>query len=198
MHHSSHHSYTGDDTFLLEIRAGGLVAETAIAMLYTRYRRRVYHSIRRIIARHHNYRGTPEDLVHDSFILMIQKIQFENLTVRSLHGFWLGIANNLFLNQLKKDERIVGVYESEEKYGLNEDTPEVLYLALEKEEQMAKTFSLLGPRCREVLMLWIDRYSMPEIAGLMNLSTAAMARKIKYSCFKKLKELIKAGYKMPG
>lgn len=198
MHHLSHHSYSGDDIFILDIRAGGLVAETAIASLYSRYRRRVYHLLRRIIKRHHDFRGTPEDLVHDSFILMIQKIQFENLNVRSLRGYWLGTAKNLFLNQLKKDERIVGVYESEEKYGLNEDSPEILYLSREKEEQMAYTFSQLGSRCREILLLWINQYTMPEIAEQLNLSTVAMARKLKYGCFKKLKELIKTGYKMPG
>ena len=54
-------------------------------------------------------------------------------------------------------------------------------------------FSRLGSRCREILMLWINQYSMAEIAGRMNLSNACMARKIKYECFKKLKELVKSG-----
>lgn len=198
MHHLSYHSYSRDDVFLLEIRAGGHSAETAISDLYTSYRRRVYSTMRRLTTRHHDFRGTPEDLVHDSFLLMIHKIQFENLKPCSLSGFWLGIAKNLFLNQLKKDKRFVWVHESEEKYGLNESTPETIYLHNEDREQMAYTFSQLGPRCREILLLWLNQYSMPEIAGQMNLSTVAMARKLKYGCFKKLKELIKTGYKMPG
>jgi hypothetical protein len=34
---------------------------------------------------------------------------------------------------------------------------------------------------------------MKEIAGLMHFSNVSMARKIKYGCFKKLKEIVNSG-----
>jgi RNA polymerase sigma factor (sigma-70 family) len=198
MHHAQNHKYVQDDYFVREIKAGGSRADRAITSLYLKYRKRTYASLCRLISKNREFKGAAEDLLHDSFITLIQKIQYGPPDFYSLQGFWIGIGKNIFLNQLKKDSRILLVQEEDEKYGLEEMTPESMLLSREEEEQMILTFSQLGARCREILLLWIDQYSMVEIARKMNLSTDAMARKIKFTCFKKLKELVRIGNKMPG
>lgn len=196
MTHLHSHVFLRDEDFLREIRAGGPRAETAITCLYKLYRKRVYTSMKKLIRKYPEFRGTSEDLVHEAFILMVQKIQFEACEIQSIPGFWIRAGKNLFLNQLKKDQKIFLVRDSEAIYGLNELSPEIEFLNREEEEQMLSTFSELGTRCREILLLWINQYSMKEIAERMNLSNDSMARKIKFECFKKLKDLVRTGNKI--
>lgn len=193
MTHLHFRVFLRDEDFLREIRAGGPRAETAIGCLYQQYRKRVYASMRRLIFRHPAFKGAPEDLVHDAFILMIHKIQYEGCAIHSLVGFWIVTGKNIFQNQLKRDQKLFLVRDSEEIYGLNELSPEVEYLNHEEEELVLSTFSKLGTRCREILLLWINQYSMVEIAEKMNISNDNMARKIKCQCFKKLKDLVRTG-----
>jgi RNA polymerase sigma factor (sigma-70 family) len=198
MNHLHCHTFFRDEDYLRKIEAGGQEAEAAITCLYKKHRSRAFTAMNRLILKHPDFRGSPEDLVHDAFLVMIHKLQFESVEVRSLSGFWVGIGKNIFLNELKKDERLILVKENEEKYGLNEETPENLFLKQEARDQMAKTFARLGPRCREILLLWVNQYTMTEITQELNLTNVAMARKTKYECFKKLKELVRIGNKMPG
>jgi len=196
MTHLHHQVFLRDEDFVREIRAGGLRADTAISCLYRQYRKRVFSSISRLIKKHPDFKGTADDLVHDAFILMISKIRNEASEIHSLQGFWIGAGNHLFLNQLKRDQKVILVRDAEEIYGLNEVSPETDYMNREKQEQMQSTFAKLGTRCQEILLLWINQYSMVEIAERMNLSNDAMARKIKFECFKKLKDLVKTGNKI--
>ncbi len=196
MTHLHFRVFLRDEDFLREIRSGGPRAETAIGSLYQQYRKRVYASMRRLIFKHPAFKGSSEDLVHDSFILMIHKIQNEVCDIHSILGFWIGIGKNLFLNQLKRDQKMFLVRDSEEIYGLNELSPEIEFLNREEEELMLSTFSKLGARCQEILLLWINQFTMVEIAERMHLSNDNMARKIKFECFKKLKDLVQTGNKI--
>lgn len=192
MNHLHCHIYLRDDDYLREIRAGGSRADNATSCLYLKHRKRIYTYLRTLISKQGAFKGVPDDLVHDSFIIMIEKIQQDAAVVRSLAGYWIGIAKMLFLNQLKKDERIVLVGDAEQKYGYEAGLQHSI-IHDHEENKMEAAFLKLGPRCREILMLWINQYTMLEIAGLMHLSNASMARKIKYECFKKLKEIVNSG-----
>jgi DNA-directed RNA polymerase specialized sigma24 family protein len=124
---------------------------------------------------------------------MLDKLRHQPPEVRSLGGYWIGIGKKLFLNQLKRDQRTVLVKDLEEHYGYDEDTPESLFFNREEQLRLETAFASLGQRCQEILLLWLNRFSMVEIAQQMGLANDAMARKIKFDCFKKLKELAKTG-----
>jgi len=109
----------------------------------------------------------------------------------------MGITRKLLLNQARKDERIL-LREPEEAYTPDEESIEARLLETESSTLLQQTFDHLGSRCKEILLLWIERYPMHEIARKMDLSGAPMARKIKHECFKKLKNLVKDGNKLHG
>lgn len=198
MNHLHGHPLQQDQEYIRIIREGGPPANRAIQQVYLRYCQPVYRYLDKLIYKNALYKGLPEDLLHDAFLALVRRVQFEGLEVQSLCAYWKGIGRRLMYNQLRKDERILLVNEDEEVYGLDEDSPESLFIGREREAYLASMFSMLGPRCREVLLLWIEKYSMPEIALKLNLSSGIMARKIKYECFKKLKDLLQNGNKMPG
>jgi DNA-directed RNA polymerase specialized sigma24 family protein len=193
MNHLQCHLFLRDEDYLREIRAGGSRADHAISCLYLKYRKRTFSYMDTLISKHGEFKGLPEDLVHDAFIIMVDKIKQDHLGIHSLAGFWIGIGKKLFLNQLKRDQRIVLVNDVEEKYGYEAASQDLFLQDQDENEQLEFAFAQLGPRCREILMLWFNQYTMLEIAGKMKLTNVAMARKTKYACFKKLKEFFKKG-----
>lgn len=194
MNHLHCHTYLLDKDYIPEIQAGGAGADRAISCLYLKYRQRTYTYMNNLISKHPEYKGLADDLVQDSFIIMVDKIRVHGLSVNSLAGYWIGISKMLFLNQLKKDKRIIYVNEAEEYYGYEELTPESILFEKEEQYKLENAFAQLGPKCQEVLMLWLNQYSMAEIAQKMNLSSDAMARKVKFDCFKKLKDYVRSTF----
>ncbi len=190
MNHLHCHTFLKDSDYVSEIQSGGSGADRAISCLYLKYRERTYAYMSKLIGRHSDYKGVADDIVQDSFIIMVDKIREPDFDITSLAGYWIGISKMLFLNQLKKDRRILYVNEADEHYGYEDMTPESILFEKEEQYKLENAFAQLGPRCKEVLMLWLNQYSMIEIARQMNLSSDAMARKIKFECFKKLKTFV--------
>ena len=188
-----------DEQYLIAIRTGGLPGDRAIIHLYSTYHKEVKSSIADMIRQHPGCKTEADDMVHDAFLVMLHKIQFESVHATSLKSFWTGIARRLMLNQVKKNGKITLVEDPEEFYGTVEVTPESIFLTRERNQLFESYLNLIGHRCRELLLFWIAQYSMDEIASRLNLSGAPMARKIKHLCFKKLKKLVQNGNKFhPG
>ncbi len=198
MNHLHGHPYPQDENYIRGIISGGAAAEKAMQDLYVQYRQQLLTYIATLVRRFPEFRGHPEDLMHDAFIVLVHRIESGDGQLRSLLAFWMGITRHLLFNQVRKDERITWLREPEENYPAQEETAETLYLVAESNELLRQTFDLLGHRCKTILLLWIERYPMQEIARKMDLSGAPMARKIKFECFKKLKNLVKAGNKWHG
>jgi len=194
MNHLHCRIFYRDEDYLREIRAGGSRAEMAISCLYLKYRKRTITHLKKVVAKHTEFKAVPEDLLHDSFIVMLDKIMDSSCEIRTLAGFWVGIGKHLLLNQLKKDQRIILINDMEEIYETQAENMEWVVYDTDEDELLEKAFASLGARCKEILLLWINRHTMTEIAQVMKLSNAAMARKTKYECFKKLKELVRTGY----
>jgi len=198
MNHQHGHPSPQDELCIRGIISGGAAAEQAMKDLYLSHRKNILTYIRSLIRRFPEFRGKPEDLMHDAFIVLVHRIEESDGQVRSLFAFWIGICKHLLLNQVKKDERIHLVCEPDEDYLLHKETAEEPYRESESESLLRETFDQLGLRCKQILLLWIERYPMHEIARKMELSGAPMARKIKHECFKKLKNLVKHGNKLTG
>lgn len=179
-----------DDDLIRAVKSGGLTADTAIMSLYARYRKEVSLIISTFMMRYGHRVDEPDDILHDSFIILLHKIQHEDPVITSLKSFWIGIAKYLLLNQIKKDKKIAWVAESESFYGLHCPSPEATYLYDEQFEELHQCLGKCGNKCQEILLLWLSDYSMSEIAERLHLSGPAMARKIKYECFKKLKKIV--------
>ncbi len=180
-----------DEALICAVRAGGSAGENAVMEIYAAHHAIVKIWIQKWIQHHGSGRSDAVDIAHDSFLLMIQKmrhgIEFEG----HITTFWFGIAKNLWLNQYKKASRMILVKDVEEYYEVDHDTPERKLLIREEFREAEKLFNRMGHKCRDVLLLWIQHYTMEEIAERLHLSGSMMARKIKYECFKKVKKLLK-------
>ncbi|MEO6133070.1 MAG: sigma-70 family RNA polymerase sigma factor, partial [Saprospiraceae bacterium] len=139
-------------------------------------------------------RAEYSDIVHDAFLVMIHKIQFGTVAVRSLQAFWIGISRKIILNEVKRHRKLIFVEDVEDDYSSPEISPESLFIITEENVEIEKFISKSGARCKQVLLLWLAQYNMDEIAEELKLSGASIARKIKYTCFQKLRKLILRGH----
>lgn len=190
MSHSPLGWWLTDQHLIARIQQGGADGHQAISLLYMKYRRQVMTSLRKNFSQFPRHNETREDILHDAFLILVQKIETGIMISQSVPAYWAGIARKLLLNQLRKNDRIICVEDPGEYYGQFESSPEDEFILHELEEKLLITFLKLEPRCQRVLELWIQRFTMHEIATMMNLSSDGMARKIKHLCFKKWKELL--------
>ena len=81
-----------DEELIAAIKSGGAKADSAIFSLYAKYNR----DVRSWICYLFNQQGIREDdatdILHDSFLTALHKIQYEEVNVTSLKSYWLGIA----------------------------------------------------------------------------------------------------------
>lgn len=178
-----------DDHFIHAIQTGGAVADKAIMTVYATHHKEIRALIATLISRYGRIKADPADLVHDSFIVMLHKIRYESPEINSLRAYWLGIAKYMWLN-VNRSARINIVAEPDADYNMQGISPEQLMLEEERLNEIERCLCKCGGRCHEILTLWLSDYSMGEIADKLNLSSAAMARKIKHECFKKLKNIL--------
>ncbi len=179
-----------DEESVCAIQSGGPAGDAAIMSLYSRHHHEIRASLLKLMSRHIRYKPEADDIVHDSFVLMLHKIRNESMELISVRAYWLGVARNLWLNHRKRNERMLLVEDADEVYGAHEYTPEYIMLTEERYTRLDQCFTNCGGRCREILLMWLSDYTMQEIADAMKLSSPAMARKIKHECFKKLKDMV--------
>jgi RNA polymerase sigma factor (sigma-70 family) len=136
------------------------------------------------------YRATmqdAEDLFHEAFIILMNKLQNgEHQVEFSMKSFLVSIARNLWKNKSRMNK-----LEEENNRALANE-PDVLYYCddylarKERKEIIAGIIGSLTEKCRTIIKLWMEDFSMREIAERMSLSSERMAIKYKYRCHKKL------------
>lgn len=183
-------SSLADDHLIFAIQSGGPQADKAIMALYSKYGNDVRSAIHQVMSTFGYPHVDPGDILHDSFLIMLHKIQQERVPVSSVFAFWIGIARYQWMNHLKKMKFTNYVSDPPADYGQTDLTPESMVIFDERYKLLDKCLCKCGSRCKEILMMWLSDYSMGEIAERLHLSGPAMARKIKHECFKKLKKFV--------
>lgn len=132
-----------------------------------------------------------EDVFHEALVNMIENILEGKFSGKSTIGTYLyAIANKLCLKRYDRkgrDDR----YMKHESVRLHlADDPETMFINDEKRSLIDKTLSQLKPRNREVLRLWMRKFSMQEIADRLGYESATVVRITKSRSLKKLAEII--------
>ena len=111
----------------------------------------------------------------------------------NLRGYFFGVLKYQHLNFLKEKGKLSPLEESQENsltgnsQIYDADYP---YISKEREDIVYQTLERLGATCRQILMLWIQKYSMTEIAKIVNLPGPDQAKRKRYKCWKSLESLL--------
>jgi RNA polymerase sigma factor (sigma-70 family) len=112
------------------------------------------------------------------------------LTVK-LGTYLLAIAKNKWLAELRKRKKISPQDIDENITNGNPSSLEEL-VTEEKVEFVRNALNMLQPICKKLLLLYyFEEKNMREIAKILNLANADVAKSKKYQCKKSLEELLK-------
>lgn len=154
-----------------------------------------YPPVEKMIYRNGGSRADAKDIYQEALIILYKKAMGNNFTLTAkLSTYLFSVCRFLWLDEIKKRGKIPASELNEENDpGLQEEISK----EAEKEQKLQlaeKAIAQLGEKCREILLLfYIKRKSMSEIAGLLGYSSENTARNQKFKCLesarKKLKEI---------
>lgn len=136
--------------------------------------------IRRHVMSNNGSREDAEDIYQESLIVLYKKCREPEFVLSSsLKTYLFAVARNLWLQELKKRNRIQINTQSE----LQDDTMDEEYQLIQVAE---KAFGLLGESCQKLLlMFYVQKLSMIEIAKNLGFNSAQVAKNQKYRCLEK-------------
>lgn len=175
-----------DQALIDMIQSGGEDLSTAMHILYSKYKDRLLRWLRNRIDE------DPEDICHEAIVNLVESVLDQRFNgSSSIYTYLVAIANKLCLkkrDRLGRDERFKNRYSGQ---NFEEIDPEVLLMSTELREMVEIAMERLKPKNREVLRLWMRKYSMKEIAERMGYQSATVARITKSRSLAQLVQVIK-------
>lgn len=180
--------------FVAAIKAGGASRQAAMRWLYSDRNLR-----QRVIAFAQKHQGNAEDgadLFHEGLIVLDRNVREDRFRGEApVPGYLYSICKFLWMNQLRKNQRVTLVEPTAMNDDIEAETPEVRLHSNELKVVLAQVLEHLGQQCRKILEMWKLSHSMAEIAAAMGFDNDAQARKAKYRCHLGLLQLLE---KNPG
>ncbi|HLO91975.1 MAG: RNA polymerase sigma factor [Chloroflexota bacterium] len=134
-----------------------------------------------------------EDIFQDSLIIVFRKIKANELDLTcSFRTYIYSISRNLWLQKLSKRKQFsrefsdIEVYITMSDYALSEKNQD----EQEKFRLYQQHFLTLGEDCQKVLLLFMKKTSLKDIAEEMGFKTEKYAKTRKYLCKEELKKRI--------
>jgi RNA polymerase sigma factor (sigma-70 family) len=134
-----------------------------------------------------------EDIFQDSLIIVFRKIKANELDLTcSFRTYVYSISRNLWLQKLSKRKQFsrefsdIEVYITMSDYALSERNQD----DQEKFRLYQQHFLTLGEDCQKVLLLFMKKISLKDIATEMGYKTEKYAKTRKYLCKEELKKRI--------
>lgn len=184
-----------DQALIAAIKRGGLDRNRAIRQLYKEddLRRKVIYYVKQ-------NNGSPEegmDIWHEGIIVLDRNVRQDKFREEtSVHGYLYSICRFLWMNQVRKNAKMDFTDDMQRLDEVETETPETQIMEDESKNVLKMILEQIGERCQKILELWKLSYSMEEIAAEVGFSSAAMARKNKYRCHKRLLELLEKNPKL--
>lgn len=112
---------------------------------------------------------------------------------KPLHAYLMGIAKNLWYNELRRKNRHQSV-DIENLASLKDENIDAIELLMNQDQSniLRRLLSEMKVNCKEVLMYWAGGYKMKEIAALLGYKSDAVVRKKKSECMKELLQYLAA------
>lgn len=184
-------NYT-DTELISALKAGGSSCDQAMAFIYRKH----LDSVLSFIMARNGSREEAKDIFQDavlSLLMSVQEGKFEGKS--SLSTYLHAISKNLWYRRFRRsitaDEYKASLSTDEKELG----DPEFILVDQDMEKQLQTLMGGLKDKCKEVLTLWAQKYSMKDIATALGYSNEQVVRNKKNHCMKELKEMVR---KSPG
>ncbi|NOQ97581.1 MAG: sigma-70 family RNA polymerase sigma factor [Calditrichae bacterium] len=173
-----------DREFIQRIKAND---RTVLGELFMKYQRMI--SV--YVLKNGGDKNDAEDIIQETIIVLWQKVNSDSLQLTvKLGTYLLAIAKNKWMAELRKRRKISPQDISENISNGNPSSLDNL-VNEEKIEYVRKALEMLQPICKKLLLLYyFEEKNMKEIAKILNLANADVAKSKKYQCKKNLEEIL--------
>lgn len=162
--------------------------------ILTAFYERNYTVIEKLIVTNSGNEAEVADVFQDALLLLYQKIKENNLQLTcSIHTYFYAICKKVWLNKLRRKNKILYHDQLEEVIPQEEAVTEDLEIDMitaEKEALFRKYFLQLGEPCSQLLILVFNEENYRTIAQKLGI-TEGNVRKKKFDCKEKLLKMIR-------
>ena len=172
-----------DDQLIEMIRQDGAPLEKALRWLDgdKAFRQRVFQHV----TRNGGSREDAEEIWNSSLVTLVSGIQQAQYAQRgALRAYWYGICKGLSSNFFR-NKGFRQLVPTEDEHHLdtpNWETPAHLLLTDEMKGALMQALSKLSEKCRDLLLLWSQSFSMAEIAGKLGYADEDSAKNRRRNC----------------
>lgn len=160
--------------------------DKALRHMYQSY----FPKIKQMVDRLGGRKEDAKDIFQDGVMILYRKIKLEGAYYENPEAFFYTLCRNLWLNKLKRENRMIHPTSFPEREDVEADIAQQL-LAKEHTEKMEQLFDKLGERCSELLkMIFIEQLTTEEIAQRLMLASPDVVKTTKNRCKNKLVELL--------
>lgn len=177
-----------DQDIIAGLKTGGPSAEA-----HMRY---LYQQMREPLIAYLEQQGAGQEEAKDIFQEALLSL-YENLRAdrfreqSSIKTYLISIARFIWLNQLKRADKLRDIKEDLPRVRLTENHIHA-YLSRERDQQLARFLELLQADCQRVLRYaYYENWSAKELAEEMGYKNEQIARNKKSKCLQKLRQLLK-------
>ncbi|MCB0838543.1 MAG: sigma-70 family RNA polymerase sigma factor [Bacteroidetes bacterium] len=177
-----------DEDLLTAIQSGGRDCDEAMAYLY---RMHVDKIVSFVVARNGS-REEAKDVFQDSLVNLLIGVRKGKFEVKSTIGTYLyAISKNLWYRRFNRSTMEDSYKQANQKPDIGEETPEILLMGDDQKKMVDGLLGSLKTKCKEVLLLWAQKFSMKEIADELGYQNDQVVRNKKNLCLKELKENVR-------
>lgn len=148
--------------------------------------------IRYLVVKNSGNDEDAEDIFQDGLIVVFKKIRDHELDLSSSFRTYIySVCRNLWLQKLSKRKQYIREFSEVETYiDLTDGIDQYQDEEAEKYRLYQQHFFTLGEDCQKVLLLFMKKQSLKEIALEMGYKTENYAKTRKYLCKEELKKRI--------
>lgn len=180
-------SYT-DEELIQAIKKGGRQCDDAMEYLY---RRHVDQTIAFIVTRNGS-REEAKDVFQDSLVNLLVSIREGKFEGKStINTYLYAISKNLWYRRFNRSIREDDYKTTNQGPEAGELTPEISLMDNDQQKLVGDLLNSLKAKCREVLILWAQKFAMKEIADQLGYQNEQVVRNKKNHCLKELKERVR-------
>ena len=177
-----------DEDLLMALKAGGRECDEAMAYLYQKHVDKI---VSFIIARNGS-REEAKDVFQDSLVNLLMGVRQGKFEGKSSIGTYLyAISKNLWYRRFNRSTREDDYKSANKGSDIGEETPELLLMDNDQKEMIGGLLGSLKAKCKEVLLMWAQKFSMKEIAEELGYQNDQVVRNKKNHCLKELKERVR-------
>lgn len=175
-----------DEQLIAMITSGGNQGEKALKYIFLKWGKYT----KAILLKAKAEKSDIDDAIMDAIVILDNSIRNRLFQSKSsLKNYFIGICKNRIRDNKRSTKRIDWTDDNLKMDGVDMETPETRRLKEEELKVLYEVVNQLEKRCKEVIILFINRYSYKEIAEKIGLNNDGAARQLSFRCRKRLREL---------